>query len=84
METSSPKPEWFSPFSDEIAAMMHRTGFKNIRTQYFETRVEMDYDTAINILKEWAINASWIKEHLDNVKRYGLELPMEHIVFCEK
>jgi len=84
METSLPRPEWFSPFSDEIAAMMHRTGFKNIRTEYFETRIEMDYDTAISMLKDWAINPSWIKKHLNDIKRFGLELPMEHVVFCEK
>jgi ubiquinone/menaquinone biosynthesis C-methylase UbiE len=84
METSLSKPEWFSPFSDEVAVVMHRTGFKNIRTEYFETRVKMDCDIALNMLKEWAINPSWIKEHVNNIKRLGLELPMEHIVFCEK
>jgi SAM-dependent methyltransferase len=83
-ETSMPRPEWFSPFSDEVAAMMHRTGFKNIRTEYFETRVEMDYDAALKKLKEWAVHPSWIEEHLDDLKRFGLELPMEHMIFCEK
>jgi len=83
-ETSLPKPEWFSPFSDEVAVLMHRTGFKNIRTAYLETRVEMDYDTAISKLKEWTVHPSWVEEHLNDLKRFGLELPMEHVVFCEK
>jgi ubiquinone/menaquinone biosynthesis C-methylase UbiE len=84
METSLPKPEWFSPFADEVAVVMHRTGFKNIRTEYFETRVEMDCDAAQRKLKEWAVLPSWIEEHLDDLRRFGLELPMEHVVFCEK
>jgi ubiquinone/menaquinone biosynthesis C-methylase UbiE len=83
-ETSLPKPEWFSPFSDEAAAMMHRTGFKNIRTTYFETRVKMDYDDALKKLKEWTVRPSWIEKHLDDLKRFGLELPMEHVIFCER
>ena len=83
-ETSLPKPEWFSPFSDEVAVLMHRTGFKNIRTEYLETKVEMDYDTAISKLKEWTVHPSWVEEHLNDLKRFGLELPMEHVVFCEK
>jgi SAM-dependent methyltransferase len=83
-ETSLPKSEWFSPYSGEVAALMHRTGFINIRTEYLETRVKMDYDTAISKLKEWTVNPSWVEEHLNDLKRFGLELPMEHVVFCEK
>jgi ubiquinone/menaquinone biosynthesis C-methylase UbiE len=84
METSMPKPEWLSPFSDEVAAVLHKTGFKNIRTEYFETKVKMDYDTAVSKLKEWTVDPRWIKEHLDQVRRFGLELPMEHVIFCKK
>jgi ubiquinone/menaquinone biosynthesis C-methylase UbiE len=84
METSLPRPEWLSPFSDEVAAVMHRTGFKKIRTEYFETRVRMDFDTAISKLKEWTVHPNWIREHLDELRRFGLELPMEHVIFCEK
>lgn len=83
-ETSLPKPEWLSPFSDEVAAVLHRTGFKNIRTEYFETNVKMDYDTAISKLKEWTVHPTWIEGHQDELRRFGLELPMEHVIFCEK
>jgi ubiquinone/menaquinone biosynthesis C-methylase UbiE len=84
METSLPKPEWFSPFSDDVAVAMHRTGFKNIRNEYLETEVKMDYDLALRKLKEWTVHPSWIKEHLASLKRFGLELPMEHVIFGEK
>jgi len=84
METSLPKPEWLSPFSDEVAAVMHRTGFTNIRTEYFETKVKMDFDTAMSKLKEWTVHPNWIRDHLDEVRTFGLELPMEHVLFCKK
>jgi len=84
METSLPKPEWLSPSSDEVAAVLHRTGFKNIRTEYFETNIRMDYAKAISKLKEWTVHPTWIEEHLDELRRFGLELPMEHVIFCEK
>ncbi len=84
METSLPKPEWPSPFSDEVAAVLHRTGFRDIRTEYFETNVKMDYDTALDKLKEWAVHPTWIEGHQDELRRFGLELPMEHIIFCKK
>jgi ubiquinone/menaquinone biosynthesis C-methylase UbiE len=84
METSLPKPEWLSPFSDEVAAVLHKTGFKNIKTDYFETNVKMDYVTALSKLKEWRVDPRWVKENLSKIRRFGLELPMEHIVFCKK
>jgi len=84
LETMQPKPEWFSPFSDEVAALMHKIGFKNIRVKYFETNVKMDYETAIKKLKEWKTDPAFIQRRLNDIKRHGLEYPMEHVIFCEK
>lgn len=84
IDTMQPKPEWFSPFSDEVAALMHKTGFRNIRTKYFETNVRWDYEGAIKKLKEWTVDPDFVKRNSDAVRRFGLELPMEHVVFCEK
>jgi ubiquinone/menaquinone biosynthesis C-methylase UbiE len=83
-ETSQPKPEWFSPFSDEVAVLLHKIDFKNIRTEYFETNVKMDYGTALKKLRQWTTHPGFIEKHLDDLKRFGFELPMEHVIFCEK
>jgi len=83
-ETMQPKPEWFSPFSDEVAALMHKIGFKNIRVKYLETHVKMDCETAIKKLKEWKTDPAFIQRRLNDIKRYGLEYPMEHVIFCRK
>jgi len=84
LDTMQPKPEWFSPFSDEVVALMHKIGFQNIVVKYFETNVKMDYNTSIKKLNEWTIDPVFIKRHLNDIKRYGLEYPMEHVIFCKK
>jgi len=84
LETLQPKPEWFSPFSDEVAALMHKIGFKNIKVEYFETHVKMNFNKAIEKLKEWKTDPAFIERRLNDLKRYGIEFPMEHVIFCEK
>lgn len=84
LETTQPRPEWFSPCSDEVAALMHKTGFKNIVVKYFETKVKMNYERAIEQLKKWKIDPTFIERRGDDIKRLGLELPMEHVIFCKK
>ena len=84
LETTQPRPEWFSPCSDEVAALMHKTGFKNIIVKYFETKVKMNYERALEQLKKWKIDPVFIERRRDDIKRFGLELPMEHVIFCKK
>ena len=84
METLTPKYEWFSPFSDEVAVLMHKIGFKNITVKYFETNVHLSFNYAVKQLREWNINPTFIKKHMNDLKKYGLEFPMEHIIFCKK
>jgi len=56
----------------------------NVRTKYFETNVRWDYEGALKKLKEWTVDPDFVKKNLDAIRRFGLELPMEHVVFCEK
>ncbi len=84
LDTLQPRPDWFSPFSDEVAVLMRKTRFKNIYVRYFETNVKMDFDTAITQLKKWKTDPAFVERRLDDLKRYGLEYPIEHVIFCEK
>lgn len=84
LETTQPKPKWFSPYSDEVAALMHKTGFRNIRTKYFETNIKMGYDMAVKALKQWSTDPAFIKKKSKTLRKFGLEYPMEHVIFCEK
>jgi ubiquinone/menaquinone biosynthesis C-methylase UbiE len=83
-ESVQPHPKWFSPYSDEVAALLHKTGFRNIRTEYFETKVKMTCKEAIRQLKQWNIDSAFIQSHLTELETNGLELPLEHVIFCEK
>jgi ubiquinone/menaquinone biosynthesis C-methylase UbiE len=85
LQTSLPKPEWVSPFSDEVAALMHKTRFKNITVKYLETNVKFtNLDAVLEKLKQWHVDPVFITDNLKDFKRYGLEYPMEHLIFCRK
>jgi len=85
LETSLPRPAWFSPFSDEVAALLHKIGFKDITVKYFEINMKfMSPDVVLGKLRQWHVDPVFVKEHLKDFKRYGLEYPMEHLIFCRK
>jgi len=85
LETSLPKPPWVSPCSDEVAALLHKIGFRDIIVRYFETNVKFrSFNVALRKLKQWYIDPKFVKEHLQEIRRYGLEYPMEHLIFCRK
>lgn len=83
LESLKPKPKWFSPFSDEIAALLHKIGFKDIIVKYFESNVKMSYKEAIAYLKGW-VKKDFIKTHQKQLKKHGIEYPIEHVIFCKK
>lgn len=85
LETSLPRPEWVSPFSDEVAALLHKIGFKDITVRYFETNVKFGgLEVVLKKLRQWHIDPVFVKEHFQDIETYGLEYPMEHVVFCKK
>lgn len=83
-ERLAPKYEWFSPHADEVAAKMHRLGFRSIRVEYFETNLHLSFKDAVKQLKEWAVDPVFIKEHSEELKKHGIEFPIEHVIFCRK
>jgi len=84
LETSKPKPEWFSPFSDEVITLMHELGFKDFIVKYFETDVRFSFKEAIEQLQKWHTDPAFIKMHVNELKKHGLEYPIEHVIFCKK
>jgi len=56
LETSLPKPDWFSPSSDEVAVLMHKIGFKKITIKYFDTDIYLNYNKALEALEEWTVD----------------------------
>jgi hypothetical protein len=63
---------------------MTRTGFRNIMVRYFGPDAHLVYDEAIKVMKEWSVDPNFIEEHVDDLRKHGLEFPVEHVVFCRK
>ena len=83
--TAVPRPEWVSPCSDEVAALLHTIGFRAIMVRYFETNLRFSgLHAALEKLQEWHVDPAFIKEHMEELKRWGLEYPMEPLLFCRK
>jgi len=83
-ETSIPRPEWFSPSTDEVAALLHRLNFKNITAVYFEPNVRFAFDEAVEQLRKWTVDPKFVEDHTDELRRHGLEFPIEPFIFCSK
>ena len=84
METMTPRPMWFSPAADEIAVNLHKAGFTKIHVKYFETNLKLGFDIAMKQLIKWKTEPRFLAEYEKDLRRYGLEYPVEHVVFCEK
>jgi len=84
LETLTPRPDWFSPSADEVAVLMHKIGFRNILVKYFETSLRLGFEAALELLKIWKTDPKFIMKYDKKLRRYGLEFPMEHVIFCEK
>ncbi len=84
LETMTPRPSWFSPTADEIAGNLHKTGFSKIHVKYFETNLRLGFDLAVKQLRKWKTAPIFMARYEEDLRRYGLEYPIEHAVFCEK
>jgi len=84
LETSTPKPGWFSPPTDEVVALLHGLNFRNITAVYFETNVRFGFDEAVDQLRKWTVDPRFIEDHIDELRRYGVEFPIEPFIFCTR
>ncbi len=84
LETMTPRPSWFSPTADEIAVNLHKTGFAKIHVRYFETNLKLGFNIAVRQLRRWKTAPTFLSRYERDMRKYGVEYPMEHAVFCEK
>ncbi|MDH5447992.1 MAG: class I SAM-dependent methyltransferase [Candidatus Bathyarchaeota archaeon] len=75
---------WFSPTVDDVAVLMHKTGFKSICAHYSETNLRLGYEVAIEQLKLWKTDIRFVDKYEEDLQDYGLEFPLEHVVVCRK
>ncbi len=79
--TNTPSKFW-NP--DELFAVMGHAGFEDFSATYFETTMRLKYPAAIEGLRNWGVRESFLKRNDSLLRRYGIELPFEHIVRCRK
>lgn len=79
--TATPSRFW-NP--DELFAVMRHVGFEKFSSTYFETTMKLEYPAAIEELQNWGVRESFLKRNDSSLRRYGIELPFEHVVRCRK
>ncbi len=75
---------WPSWTPDQLFAIMRKNGFHKFQVSYFGTTIHFGYENAIQELRSWGANQSFLKRYDKLLKREGIELPPEHIVQCQK
>ena len=63
---------------------MRKSGFHDFQVSYFGTTIRFGYENAVEELRSWGANETFLKRYDKLLKRDGIELPFEHIVQCEK
>lgn len=76
--------EWFSPPADELAGMLHQTGFSAIHVSYFEECVRFEGEIAFETVQKWVTKPEFFEKYSEDLEKYGLEYPMEQVVCCQK
>jgi hypothetical protein len=67
-----------------MAAMMHKIGFGNIYARFFEANIRLVDEVAIEQLRRWKINPLFMEKYGKDLREYGIEFPLEHVIVCEK
>ena len=69
---------------DELSALMRAANFHRVSVSYFQTTMSIGYQAAVAELRNWGVRESFLKRNNRLLKRYGIELPFEHVIRCEK
>ena len=75
---------WPSWTPDQLFAIMRKSGFQDFQVSYFDTTIHFGYENAIEELRGWGANETFLKRYDKILRRDGIELPFEHIVQCQK
>jgi len=75
---------WPSWTPDQLFAIMRKSGFHDFQVSYFGTTIHFGYENAVEELRGWGANETFLKRYDKLLKRDGIELPFEHIVQCQK
>src|SRR5712692_10153503 len=75
------QPSWSS---DKLFIHMRNAGFKDIRITYFDTTIRFLHKAALEELRTWGASRTIVERNERLLRKEGLELPFEHIIYSRK
>jgi len=75
------QPSWSS---DKLFIHMRNAGFKDIRITYFDTTLRFLYKAALEELRTWGASRTLVERNERLLRKEGIELPFEHIIYSRK
>ena len=75
---------WPTWTPDQLHFMMGKTGFRNFSVTYFDTTIRFGHRAALEELRSWGAPRGFFRQNERWVRRYGIRLPFEHVIRCEK
>lgn len=73
-----PSEKWRS--AEEVSVMLESTGFKEVKTRFFDWHAVFPYETAVEQLEKWNAKEEFIEKAKPGLKKHGLELPQSFIL----
>ncbi len=74
-------PSW-NP--DQLYIQALRAGFRGIKIYYFDTTLRFQGEAAEREVESWAPAKHFLPKNKHVLRRHGMQLPPEHIIFCHK
>lgn len=76
--------KWFSPNADELSGIAYSIGFKTISVNYQKIPIKFMNNAAIKMIERWKTKKEFLDKYQDEINRFGIEYPMEQILYCIK
>ncbi|OLD02681.1 hypothetical protein AUG19_05400 [archaeon 13_1_20CM_2_54_9] len=69
---------------DRLSGLAREAGFRAVSVSYFETTMKFSYSSALSELRSWGVRESFLRRNDRLLRQYGIELPFEHLIKCQK
>ncbi len=74
-------PSW-NP--DQLFIQAFKAGFREIEIYYFDTTITFRGESAQKEVESWAPARHFLPKNKHLLRKHGMRLPPEHIIFCRK
>lgn len=75
---------WFSPPAEELARISYNCGFRDIKFDYIKLPIKFKNTAALELLRRWQTKSEFIDKYHAELTEFGIEFPMEQVLYCRK